>query len=87
MRTLIQLLAAGSLAACAVPNHADRLPDRFGLSAGPQPGYSIKRVVDKEAPSTLVADDESACRTSPARFDHTSVGEWVDCGWSIRDAD
>ncbi len=86
MRNTIQLLATGWLAACAVPNHADRWPDRFALSAGPQPSYAIKRVVEKQEPSTLVADDDSACRTSPERFARTSVGDWIDCSWSVPSA-
>ena len=87
MRNLVQLLAIGWLAACALPNHADRWPDRLGFSAGPQPGYAIKRVVEKQEPFTLVADDDSACRTSRERFTYTSVGDWIDCGWSIPAAD
>jgi hypothetical protein len=43
------VLAATCLisAACARPDYAETWPGRFDLSAGAQPGYAIKRVVEK----------------------------------------
>ncbi len=83
-------ITAGSLAAllavsvsCARPNYAEHWPDRFLLSAGPQPGFAIKRVLEREPPATLVADDGSVCRTSRERFDRTREGRWIACLWNL----
>lgn len=75
------------VSACARPNYADYRFDRFTLSAGPQPGYAIKRVVEREAPFTLVADDGSLCRTSRDRFGATATGAWIACIWNLPDLD
>jgi hypothetical protein len=68
---------------CARPDYAEQWPDRFLLSAGPQPGYAIKRVLERQPPATLVADDGSVCRTSPQRFNATKEGRWIDCIWDF----
>jgi hypothetical protein len=83
-------LIAGALApvlsvfaSCARPDHAEHWPDRFLLSAGPQPGFAIKRVIERQPPATLVGDDGSVCRTSRERFDHTREGRWIACLWNL----
>jgi hypothetical protein len=83
MRTLTFLIPAAIIAGCAPPNHAERWPDRFLLSGGPQPGYAIKQVIEKQSPTALVADDGSVCRTSSERFDSTKEGQWIDCIWNL----
>jgi hypothetical protein len=71
MRAAVPLIAACLISTCARPDHAEQWIDRFTLWAGPQPGYAIKQVVDKQKPATLVADDGSVCRTSVQRFTRT----------------
>lgn len=56
------LIVAGVISSCARPDYAERWPTSFELSAGPQPGYAIKKVVDKQEPALLLADDGSICR-------------------------
>jgi hypothetical protein len=87
MRIITQLAALASLAACARPNYAERWPDRFKFSAGPQPGFAIKQVVEKQAPVTLVADDGSICRTSEERFADTREGRLIACVWNLPSLD
>ena len=82
MHALTPLLAACAIASCARPDYAERWPSSFQLSAGPQPGYAIKPVVDKQKPAVLVADDGSICRTSFERFTSTKVGKWIACDWA-----
>lgn len=82
MRKLIVLAVTCLVSSCARPDYGETWPDRFVLSAGPQAGYAIKRVVDKQGPSTLVADDGSVCRTSRERFAATKQGAWRDCIWA-----
>lgn len=75
------------VAACARPDFVQWWPDRFTLSGGPQPGYAIKRVIEKREPATLLGDDGSVCRTSTQRHAATSVGSWVNCDWSLPSMD
>ena len=76
---LLLCLAAG----CARPQYAERWPGRFLLAAGPQPGFAIKLVVERQPPTTLVGDDGSVCRTSRERFRGTREGRWVACDWNV----
>lgn len=68
---------------CARPDYGESWPDHSLLSAGPQPGYAIKRLVEKQPPVTLVGDDGSVCRTSRARFASTREGQWIACIWNL----
>ena len=52
-------------------------------SSGAQPGYAIKLVLAKEAPSTVVGDDDSLCRLTAERYDRVDVGDWLACEWTI----
>jgi hypothetical protein len=83
MRVAISLIATCLISSCARPDYAERSPDYFILSAGPQLGYAIKRVVDRQQPAILVADDGSVCRTSIARFKATGLGRWIACNWTF----
>lgn len=87
MRKLIVLAATCLVPGCARPDYANTWPDRFALSAGPQPGYAIKRVVERQGPITLFADDGSICRTSRERFAATKDGAWTACVWALPNLD
>ena len=83
MRIPLLLTLLFSALACARPDYAEAGPGRVSLSAGPQPGYGIKRVVERQAPETLIADDGSICRTSPERFSGTHAGALIACVWNL----
>ena len=83
MRLFIPLFVACAISSCARPDYAERWPASFRLSAGPQPGYAIKKVVDKQEPAQLIADDGSICRTSVERFTSTLTGKWIACDWAL----
>ena len=83
MRAFTPLLAAYAISSCARADNAQRWPASFQLSAGPQLGYAIKRVVDKHEPALLLADDGSVCRTSVERFAGTTTGKWIACDWTL----
>jgi hypothetical protein len=83
MRVLTLLVTLGPIAACARPDHAERWVDGLIVSAGPQPGYAIKQVVEKRDSISLVGDDGSVCRTSGARFAATALGSWISCNWAL----
>lgn len=87
MRAVVTLTAACLVSSCARPDYAESWPDRFTVSAGPQPGYAIKRVIDKVQPVTLVGDDGSVCRTSVERFTGTDRGRWIACLWTLPSLD
>jgi hypothetical protein len=75
------------IVACASPAYVERWPVRFVVYPGPQPGYAIKQVIEKEAPLTLVADDGSICRTSAERYAATSRGKLIACVWNLPSLD
>jgi hypothetical protein len=79
----VTFIAVCLVTSCARPDYAERWPDRLTLSAGAQPGYAIKRVIEKVQPTTLVGDDGSVCRTSGERFAATEAGRWIGCAWTI----
>ncbi len=83
MRNALIWIPVCLIAACARPDYSAAWPDQFILSAGPQPGYAIKRVVEKLGSGTLLGDDGSLCRTSADRFAATRVGSWIDCPWTL----
>jgi hypothetical protein len=87
MHKLVLLAATCLLPTCARPDYADTSRDYFVLAAGAQPGYAIKRVVEKQGPVTLVGDDGSVCRTSRERFAATKEGKWIACLWSLPSLD
>jgi hypothetical protein len=83
VRQLFLLIAALLVSACARPDYGESRPDWLLVSAGPQPGYAIKLVVEKDPPLTLVADDGSLCRTSKERYKATKEGAWIACLWNL----
>jgi hypothetical protein len=87
MRAAVLPIAACLISSCARPDYAQPRPDFLILSAGPQPGYAIKRAVDKQKPAILVADDGSVCRTSAERFNGTAAGKWIACDWALPSLD
>jgi len=87
MHKLVLLAATCLLSTCARPDYADMGTDRIVVSSGPQPGYGIKRVVEKQSPVTLVGDDGSVCRTSRERFAATKEDRWIACLWLLPSLD
>jgi hypothetical protein len=83
MRKLVVLAVTVLICGCGRPDYAETWPGWLLLSAGPQPGYAIKRVIEKQSPFTLVADDGSVCRTSRERFANTDEGKWIACVWNL----
>jgi hypothetical protein len=80
-----QLLIA-LLLVCGCAPRADHVFSARGLlvgSLGALPGYGIKLVRAKEAPSTVLGDDGSVCRLTAERFDQLDVGDWLSCEWTI----
>jgi hypothetical protein len=79
------LVFAVSLACWCSPR-ADQVfvaPDLVTWSSGPQPGYAIKLVLSKLAPSTVLGDDGSVCRLTAERFAIVDEGDWIGCEWTI----
>jgi hypothetical protein len=87
MSKLALLASIGLVSACARPDYGESRPDWLLVTAGPQPGYSIKRVIEKQDPATLVADDGSICRTSRLRFTRIRTGKWIACVWNLPSLD
>src|SRR3954464_8420175 len=83
MRVVVCLAAICLLSSCARADYGENRPDSFLLSGGPQPGYAIKQVLDKQPPADLVADDGTLCRTSTQRYRATALGKWIACLWTL----
>jgi hypothetical protein len=83
MRAAFPLIAALLVCSCAPPNYRAAWPDHVVVAGGPQLGYFIKQVIEREAPATLRAEDGSVCRTSAERFGATAEGEWIGCEWTL----
>lgn len=85
MRPSVLLPAVFLLCACAP--HADQVfaaPGRLLTgSSGAQPGYAIKLVRAKQAPTEVVGDDGSLCRLTAERFARVEVGRWLACEWTV----
>ena len=47
----------------------------------PRLGWATKRVLTKQEPSTLIAQDGTICRVAPDRFKDTQVGRDTLCDW------
>jgi hypothetical protein len=81
----IVLLVAASVWGCSP--RADRVFVAPGQtvegSSGAQPGYAVKLVRWKEAPSTVVGDDGSVCRLTAERFTKVKADDWLACEWTI----
>ena len=83
MRVPLLLTSLSIVLACARPSYVESWPDRFRFMGGPQPGFGIKQVVEKQHPITLLADDGSVCRTSRERFSRTKEMALVACVWNL----
>jgi hypothetical protein len=81
------LVLLASLLVCACSPRADQVfvaPGQFvSGSSGAQPGYAVKLVRAKDAPSTVLGDDGSVCRLTVERFERVDVGDWLSCEWTV----
>lgn len=55
----------------------------ISVEQGTQLGWATKRVITKQEPSTLIAQDGTVCRVSPERFKDTRVGRETVCEWQL----
>ena len=84
MRFAIVLLVGSFLGACARADHVFVAPGRpVAGSSGAQPGYAVKLVRAKHAPTEVIGDDGSLCRLTPERFATVELGDWLSCNWTI----
>ena len=44
-------------------------------------GWYLKKVMAKQDPDTLLADDATICRVEPSRFRTITVGTLLRCNW------
>jgi hypothetical protein len=81
------LIALASVLGCGCVAQADQVFVARGRlisgSSGAQPGYAIKMVRGKQAPTEVIGDDGSLCRLTADRFAHVQVGDWLACPWTI----
>src|SRR5690348_12596779 len=80
----ILFVTAGAVACAAGPARVIPAPSGgITVEQGAQLGWATKRVLTKQAPSTLIAQDGTVCRVSPDRFKDTQVGRDTACEWQL----
>jgi len=80
----ILFVTVGVMACTAGPARvAPRPSGGISVEGGTQLGWATKRVLTKQAPSTLIAPDGTICRVSPDRFKDTQVGRDTACEWQL----
>jgi hypothetical protein len=80
----ILFVICGAVACSSSPARVSPTPTGgIRVEQGLQLGWAIKRVVTKQEPSTLIAQDGTVCRVSPDRFKDTKVGRDTTCEWQL----
>ena len=62
------------------PRHVEPRPGGIVMRSD-RTGWYIKKVVAKDPPESLLADDGTICRVEPTRFRSTTVGTAMRCNW------
>jgi hypothetical protein len=76
------LICASAAMACTGPARVIPHPGGgYGIQTGVQVGWATKRVLSKQNPETLVAEDGTVCRVAPDRYAGTEVKAMVYCDW------
>jgi hypothetical protein len=77
---ILALAGAVVAASSCTPRHVE--PRATGIVVrSERTGWYIKKVVAKDPPEMLLADDGTICRVSPDRYRGTAVGTAVRCNW------
>ena len=77
--TILALAALFALASCG-PRYVEPRPGGIVVRSD-RTGWYLKRVVAKDPPETLLAEDGTICRVSPERYRATAVGTALRCNW------
>jgi hypothetical protein len=87
MRRIPFLLSALALSACILPGgqRVEPIPGTVGVVVKspnmPNRGFTRKRVITKQEPDLLIAEDATSCRVSAERYRDVEVGDEELCGW------
>jgi hypothetical protein len=87
MRAISFLLSGLALSACILPGgqRVEPIPGTVGVVVKspnmPNRGFTRKRVITKQEPDLLIAEDATSCRVSEARYREVEVGDEELCGW------
>ncbi len=68
-----------ALMSCA-PRHVEPRPGGIVVRSD-RTGWYVKKVIAKDPPETLLAEDGTICRVSRERFRTTDVGALLRCNW------
>jgi hypothetical protein len=76
------LIIIGAAVACGpAPARVVPTPRGVRVEGGAKLGWSTKRVITKQPPGTLIAQDGTVCRVTADRLDHTTVPADIACDW------
>ena len=73
-------VVVGCVIACSPATHVSPTPGGVRVDQ-PRLGWATKRVLTKQEPETLIAQDGTICRVTSDRFRDTQVGRDTVCDW------
>jgi hypothetical protein len=79
MRGALLLILLGATPAC--PGRHIAVGPGGVVASSRQIGWYRKKVITRQEPETLLAEDGTICRVSPDRFAATKIGAVVYCNW------
>ena len=76
------VLVASALAGFGCqPRYVETTPRGGIVVKSDRLGWYTKKVVTRQPPETLYAEDGTICRLAPERFSETKVGAMLYCNW------
>ena len=76
-----RILVVAFAVACGPGAQVSPTPHGVRVDERAQIGWATKRVLTKQEPSTLLAQDGTICRVTPDRFKSTEIGRDTACNW------
>jgi hypothetical protein len=79
--TVFVLAALSGTAASCAGRFIEPGPTGGAVVKSARLGWYTKKVVAKNPPETLLAEDGTVCRVAPDRYRDTAIGTAVYCNW------
>ena len=83
MRCTIFIVAAAAACSPAPARVSTPGPRAVKVEDGLELGWAKKRVITKQPPSTLIAQDGTICRVTSDRYKGTEIGRDTACDWQL----
>ena len=77
----IVIMASALAGSGCQPRYVETTPGGGIVVKSARLGWYTKKVVTRQPPETLYAEDGTICRLAPERFSETKVGAMLYCNW------